>query len=283
MTRTFAFSLLKITISLAALSYVLWQTDLQQLWSHVRQLPPTALMGSFILLNIAQLLSSYRMQLYLKSSELILPFRETAGLYYRGMFYNTVLPSGIGGDGYKVYILNRRHALPVKTGIRLQLSERASGLLMLLLIFLALIPFSRDIFPAWLLIISALIIVACYRLGTAMLCHEKWDLSIRTAAISLLIQSATLMAVGALIMGWGWHNDLIDLLVIFLIASVAAIIPISVGGMGLREAVFLFGCPLFGINISVGVALSLVFYAVYLTTACIGALARTRHTSSNTN
>ena len=49
-------------------------------------------------------------------------------LYYVGMFYNLFLPGGIGGDGYKVWMLRREFSSSWKSLILISFLERLNGL-----------------------------------------------------------------------------------------------------------------------------------------------------------
>jgi uncharacterized membrane protein YbhN (UPF0104 family) len=74
----------------------------------------------------------------------------------------------------------------------------------------------------------------------------------------------------ALIYGLGIHQEYLPYLVIFLVSSVAAIIPITVGGLGLRELVFLYGAQLFGLNQEISVAISMLFFLITVLSSLIG-------------
>lgn len=55
--------------------------------------------------NISKIISSIRLNRYFKDINLSLSQTYNLKLYYLGMFYNLFLPGGIGGDGYKIYII----------------------------------------------------------------------------------------------------------------------------------------------------------------------------------
>jgi hypothetical protein len=51
-------------------------------------------------------------------------------------------------------------------------------------------------------------------------------------------------------------------LVIFLISSAVAVLPISIGGVGVRELTFLYGSQLLNVDMNVAVGISFLFYLI---------------------
>jgi uncharacterized membrane protein YbhN (UPF0104 family) len=50
--------------------------------------------------------------------------------------------------------------------------------------------------------------------------------------------------------------------VIFYISSLSTLLPLSVGGLGAREIIFLFGAKYLGFPQEVSVSISLIFYVI---------------------
>src|ERR1700753_4258666 len=76
---------------------------------------------------ISMILSSWRLLSYFKSIGLKLDYRFNLRLYFLGLCYNVLLPGGIGGDGYKIYLLHKRYKLPTKKVFWAILFDRLSG------------------------------------------------------------------------------------------------------------------------------------------------------------
>lgn len=265
-------ALLKLLVSVLALGWVLTEIDWQLLAEPFSKLSLSSMVGAFLALHLAQITSAFRMRYYLKSAGIAYGQAESVQLYYTGMFFNTFLPGGIGGDGVKVYRLHKQLSTPVGQLVRLQLSERASGLLALLILVLVLVPMTVPIIIPRACMIAALVIVlAAYRLGTKVLCRELATTSVAAFGYSLLIQLCTLWSAWFLMVGLGvLAGEMAAIALLFLAASVAAILPISIGGVGLRELVFLYGAPLFGVDAANGIALGLAFFGIYLMVAVSG-------------
>ena len=64
---------------------------------------------------------------------------------------------------------------------------------------------------------------------------------------------------------------MVDYTLLFIVASVVAIIPISIGGAGLRELTFLYGVSLLdGLDEEMGVAIAMLSFAMALALGMTG-------------
>jgi hypothetical protein len=59
------------------------------------------------------------------------------------------------------------------------------------------------------------------------------------------------------------HQDqTLSYLFLFLISSIVATLPITIGGIGSREITFLFGAEMMHLDVHLSIALSLLFYVI---------------------
>ena len=65
---------------------------------------------------------------------------------------------------------------------------------------------------------------------------------------------------------------IIDVLVLFLISSIVAVLPITIGGVGVRELTFLYGFNYLGMSANSGVAFSFLFFIITMLSSLIGVL-----------
>ena len=79
---------------------------------------------------------------------------------------------------------------------------------------------------------------------------------------SLFVQGLQLLAAWFILKALGLTVVPAAYLLLFLLSSIAAAIPFTIGGAGARELVFLFGANWFGIDPNVAVSLSLIFYLI---------------------
>lgn len=189
-----------------------------------------------------------------------------------GMFYNLFLPGGIGGDGYKVYYLKKNFQASTRNMIAAVALDRLSGLAALMIIaaiMLQFLNFQYDQF-SWLILLIAL---PAYFLGRWLVRRFfVLFLSIyhKVIGLSLLVQGIQVLCALALLVAFGQKDLLLSYLFLFLLSSLAAAIPFTIGGAGARELTFLYGAQLFGIDIAVAIALSLSFYLITMTVSLSG-------------
>jgi len=83
-----------------------------------------------------------------------------------------------------------------------------------------------------------------------------------TLILSLGVQILQIICVWMIIMAVGTHGHILSYLLIFLVSSIVAVLPISIGGVGVRELTFLYGAELLGVDMNVAVGISLMFYVI---------------------
>jgi glycosyltransferase 2 family protein len=121
---------------------VISKIDLNETKNTLLSANPFWLLVSLIFFNVSKWISAIRLNGFFRIAGLNLTFRYNLILYYVGMFYNLFLPGGIGGDGFKVYLLNRNFKAPVRTLIGATLLDRINGLVALIFLALSLLLFS---------------------------------------------------------------------------------------------------------------------------------------------
>lgn len=270
-----AVAALKYAVALGLVVFVISKIDRVALTQAFLQTNLWGALVGFMLLHLAQVASAYRMRFYLAAGDASIGVIAAIRLYYLGMFYNTVLPSGVGGDGYKVYLLKRQVNLGVKQGVRVMLSERASGLLVLLWFLLGLLPLSpifSIVSGGYILLGLAFIgVTVAYHVGVKMLCREHIRTSLGALPYSFAVQLLNLAVAAALFWSLGLESGWAGMLVLFNLASVlGAVLPVSIGGVGIRELTFLYGAPYMEVPAEQGVAFALLWYVVYVLVACLG-------------
>ena len=134
-------TLLKFVITGLALYFVFRKIDIDQTRQILSEIQLLYLIPAILLFILSKIASSYRLNQYFKAIPLELGERYNLKLYWIGMFYNLFLPGGIGGDGYKVYLLNKHYNAGVKQLVAATLIDRISGLMALLFLLLTLLAF----------------------------------------------------------------------------------------------------------------------------------------------
>lgn len=237
--------LLKLLVSAAALYFVFTKIDLQQTLSTLRSIDLRLFLYALLLYFLSQIFSAVRLGRMLYAEEVNIPFGFNLRMYLIGMAYNLFLPGGIGGDAYKAMVFVRRTEQRYKPIVRALLYDRLSGLLAIGLLMVALasvIPL-----PGWwpmrpwyyLLAPAGIILTAVYlKLVSPQylrVYHESVLLSLMVQSIQILTVILLLKSIPSLDAGW---LTLLKFSLIFLVSSVATAVPVFLGGIGAREAVF---------------------------------------------
>ena len=273
-------TLFQLLISITALYIVLTKTDTAKLLEIISTATPFYLLLAFVVFNISKILNALRLNRFFRAIELNLSERYNILLYYVGMFYNMFLPGGIGGDGYKIYVLKKNHGMKVVNVFNAVFWDRVAGVFALLfLTALFLLPSSfaemhKEYIPA-----VYAVLVLCYPVSwllTRILYKQFRSIFLITAVESVLIQAAQALSAWCILLALSVPSNHIDYLAIFLVSTVATVLPITVGGAGAREITFLYSLNYLGLDPNAGVALSLIFFAIAAVSALIGMFLQSR-------
>ena len=225
---------------------------------------------AFITYNISQVISAKRVDTYLKNIKINMNFKKQLILYYLGMFYNTLLPGGIGGDAYKAYKYEKDFKIGYKKIIKALLIDRISGLFAIFLILSILSIFTSFKYAIFLtlLIFTPFILYFIHKFFFI----EFKSSFLKSFIYSLIIQTLQALSFLFILISLGIHYKLIDLEILFFISSIISVIPISIGGVGLRELTFLYGSSLIGINPAPVIMAGFLFFIINLLSSLIGGI-----------
>ncbi|WP_201353147.1 lysylphosphatidylglycerol synthase transmembrane domain-containing protein [Hydrogenimonas urashimensis] len=258
--------LLKILLTAAALAFVLQKVEPDRLKSALRSADAFWLFCAFFFFNLSKIASALRLNLYFETIGLHLAQSYNLLLYYVGMFYNLFLPGGIGGDGYKIYLLNKTFKQRLKTLFQAVLLDRVSGLAALIFYAALLCAFSRyaQLYPLTYgaAILCALLVFPATYLMTKLFFPLFLDVFGKTMAWGLAVQLLQLVSAWMIAKSLGIDGALWEYMTLFLVSSVAAVLPLTIGGVGIRELTFLYGLEWIGENPALGVTFSFLFFMV---------------------
>jgi uncharacterized membrane protein YbhN (UPF0104 family) len=221
------------------------------------------------------------MNAYYRWHGMHLDFWYSLRLHYVALFYNIVLPGGIGGDGYKVWLLKKQAGWPAKQGIRIQLLTRTNGLLLLLATIALTLPFAFpaqvDVLALLVLLMAALAGLSGYLYVFVPLVRGNRLFEWRSMPWSAGVQGFSVLTMLCLWAGLGAQGDAAAYILLFQSAAIAGMIPVTIGGLGLREFTFFYGAQLINrlhevpaANAEEGVLVSLLMFAVTLISALAG-------------
>ena len=195
-------------------------------------------------------------------------FKSQLILYYLGMFYNTLLPGGIGGDAFKAYKYEKEFKIGYKKIIKALLIDRISGLFAIFTILSILSLFTSIKYASFLilLIFTPFILYFIHKLFFI----EFKSSFFKSFIYSLFIQTLQGISFLFILLSIEITYKLVDLEILFFISSIISVIPISIGGVGLRELTFLYGSSLIGINPVPIIMAGFLFFIINLFSSLIG-------------
>lgn len=262
---------LKIALSAAALAWVFTRIDYRHVGEVLLSINIWYLIPAIVLFAVSKIVSSYRLNEFFRCIEIKLSERANLRLYWLGMFYNLFLPGGIGGDGYKIYLLNKRTDISAKTIFWAVLLDRVSGVLALfwlaVIIFL-ITPISIP-FKLWTIVLLPLSWLA-FRLFLRYLFPAYLKSMNKLNIQAFAVQFLQVLSATALLASLGVFTQYPEFLFLFLISSIVATLPITIGGIGSREITFLFGAEYLHLNMNISVGVSLLFYLISALVSLIG-------------
>lgn len=263
----------KILVSAIIITLIVRKIDERILLDVVRQANPIWVIWAFLWYAGSKLISAYRFNKMLSSEAIHLPQKQNIRLYWLCMYYNLLLPGGISGDGYKIKLLKDRYQTPLKRLLSITLMDRLSGLFALGQLSLILLLYVPEFRSFWYLIVPAFILSFLVSWVVFRWMIGRWiSVWLTTSIQSFGVQTAQSIATMGLVFALGQGMHWPDYIVLFLVSSVVAMLPITIGGAGARELTFLYGAQFLDIHAEKAVAIGFLFYLISTIVAFLGVI-----------
>jgi uncharacterized membrane protein YbhN (UPF0104 family) len=298
----------KIAVSIALLAFLFSKIDTARLWTSARKASLPWLVVALGVQTLNLIASTWRWRLLLDAQDVKLKSRTLLGSYLVATFFNNFLPSNVGGD--VIRIRDTVGATRSKTlATTIVLVDRALGLMALVLISaVGATAAARyygsgasPIWPSWLwaffLVAAAITAPVVYApegfgrlLQPLTIVHPEWvgkRIDKLTEALSrfrerpsalagcfsgaVFVQGLMVVFYLAVVYALKIPITASELAVIVPISLVVQMLPVSVNGLGLREATFSFYFTRLGLPIESAVLLSLMGAAVLMVFSLSGA------------
>ncbi len=294
-------SILKISVTLIGLAYVVWKVPLEEVGQLLVDLQWRWLMLALALVTVSLVLRAYRWLLLLRGLDAAVRFGRLVELYFVGNFFNAFLPSGFGGDAVRA--MEAARDVPANIAAGTVIVDRLTGLLMLFIMALLVLPFRPADFPNELALAIAAVSVTGL-IGGFVLLNGRLIIRLGawlpgplspegTGPVAKLLQAvqgcgwraiAGALGVSAifnlLLAGWwaacgralGLSIPYTYYLLVVPILSVILLVP-SIGGLGVRESLaptLFVGAGLSNAGVE-AVAISLLVFIVMRTASLLGA------------
>jgi uncharacterized membrane protein YbhN (UPF0104 family) len=244
-------------------------------------------------------LRGYRWHVLLRIQNLEAPLSRLTSLYFIGTFFNTVLPTGFGGDVVRMYELSKdsRHGTESVSTV---LVDRLCGFVVLFIMASLALPFSYQLIPSVvsLAIVSITLVTVLgvwaalsdgvwagltrlpllrgllarprvRQLRASIVAYRTRDIT--NALLASVVFNGLLMLINYLVaLAFGVKISPWYFLVFVPIISFLLTLPVSFSGLGVREGgyVLLFGQA--GVPAPLALGMSLCVYAMTVATGLIG-------------
>lgn len=275
-------NLLKLVLKLAVTAVCLWYISTKIHWTEPidgQKSLKDLFLGSnkwwlllaVLLFTVSKIISSYRLNVYFRNMKVELSEKKNLKLYWLGMYYNLFLPGSISGDAYKVILLKRKYNHSAKLLSAAVLLDRISGVMGLgiLAVIYYFILYRGDQYSGWLLLALAPAIFI-YWFGVKKVFPTFLPGVWKTFWLGLLVQGIIVLCAYAIMQSVNITALSTAYIFIFLVANVIAILPITIGGLGAREMVFVWGSDIFHLNHTEAVYISLLYYLVIVVNSFFG-------------
>lgn len=283
-------TVVKILVSLTLLVLIILQVDLAQAWQHIQTLSWPFVIFSLLFYTALQWLSCWRWQIVLQSQGYQVRMRPLLTSYFAGMWLNIFLPGSLGGDVYRVYQVSQTTQDSEAALVSVFL-ERFTGLAALSAIAVMGLPPAFQLVGRWDIIalflgaVGALVgAVLLITSPTLLRWAEPWLMRVKLGAIAarfakvqtLLRQFSKDRPALIYSMGLSFLLQLGIVLYHFLIAQqlsisvsflalvvfipiivVITLLPISLGGLGLKEGLWIYLFSRVGLSSEEALLLSL--------------------------
>ncbi|MEJ2324987.1 MAG: lysylphosphatidylglycerol synthase transmembrane domain-containing protein [Nitrospirota bacterium] len=279
-----ALLILKISVSGGLLYVVLARAGLNNVVGLLTDINPWAFVFAVFTYIAAQFVSSIRWKLLLKDD---FSLKRLFPLYLLGSFFSIFMPGLVGGDAMKIYYLYKETGKGSQS-LASVFMDRYIGFCTLMALGMLAFPFGLGYFRgSWIEWVLPLIVLGFVSASLAIFglrlfnrirflsdlynyfhfYRRRGKVIVKTVLLSVVVQVAIIYAIYVLALGLGEHIPFLAMLIFVPIITTVSAFPISLAGIGLREAssVLLFGT--IGVGPDTATAIS---FAWFLSTAAGG-------------
>jgi hypothetical protein len=296
---------LRVGMSIALLVFLFKQVDERIMFATIKKADKNLLAWAFIIYLTTYILCLYRWQMLLKAASLNLPFKRVIISFAAGIFFSLFLPSSIGGDFMRSLDLAVFTKKPRQV-IATVLLDRLSGYVGLVILTLLAVFFGWSLIRDPSVVISVSILIALL-IAVLLILFNKFVYSkinkflhssgagrIREAITNLhreihyfrnnkkvmlnnVILSTVIQAIAPLTfymiaLAIGIKIKLVYFFIFLPIIGAITLLPISIGGLGLRDAMTVFFFAKVGVVKDLAFAMSLISFLFILIYGSIGGL-----------
>ena len=289
----------KAAVSAVLIWYLLRKVDLDQVTARAARLQPIDATVCLLVLVVQIAVVTARWRLVARLIGTRLEIWTALRILWIGMFFNQTLPSSVGGDAVRVWLLTRE-SITTGKAVSLVLCDRVVGLVVLMALIFLLLPLISTRLISDMALRTALTVVAI--VGTAgfaffLLAGEKLAALLRRwsftrpfgnlatdfrqlflrpgsttvlVSLSFLVHGLTAASVALLAWGLDLSVSFVSCLLVMPAVILVTTLPISIAGWGVRESAMVGGFGLVGVAAGDALALSVLFGLAQIAVALPG-------------
>jgi len=297
---------LGVSVILLLLLFKFQNIDVPGLLENIRHTDKLLLSLAFLMASANYIIGFYRWKMLLDAVKIHPPLKKIIGSYAGGIFFNAFLPSTIGGDVVRSLDLSA-HTKKPKEVIATVFLDRLSGYIgtVIVVLFSLLCGWKyihgnpEVLWP--IAVVTAILVVILLVLFNSFLfskinrllgsgragrvqealksLHQELyyfknhkAVLLKNLVFSLLIQAVSILNIYIISLSLGVNVSVLYFFIFFPIIGAITLLPIAIGGLGLRESMFVFFFSRAGIADNLSVAMSLLGFSFIVICAAIGGL-----------
>jgi uncharacterized protein (TIRG00374 family) len=300
-----AFLVFKLIITASLCFWLYTRIDFHVLRESLIRLGALPIVIGVLLHVMVVFLSASRWWMLLTHTHAAIPFFKAFPSYYLGVFFNNFLPTGLGGDTVRILHM-RVHGVSMKSLVSASVVDRAIGFATIFMVGMIGILFSQELrIPSHTKSVLTTVFLGGLLLAGWMLSDHsgrlieslarkyrhtrirRWILDVVLTCYSYRAEKKRIafavvisaMGHGLVILtyylignGLGLRISLTTYLVVIPAVFLAVSLPVSIGGLGIREGALVGLLVAAGADLQLAINLSLVYLIVFWISTLPGAL-----------
>lgn len=288
---------LRLLFSIIMITAFIYIADLEKIIGYLRSLGLFSIILIFMSILLSVIVSGIKWHALLPINRISII--KTIRIFNTGLFFNNFLPSSIGGDGMRIYLVNKegiRKSTSASSVIldRLFASLTLAGLGFFSSIFASNFNILAFLMFSILFLLVGLIITLILTGWVPSFINKKESkikdkllafieaakeiksnkgAIIKNLFLGAIFQVLVALVIGAIFYGLGFNiPGFIDLIYISTATSVLAMIPLGLNGYGLREGAYIYLLQEYGYTLSQALSISVIFAVMVSIFSFLGGL-----------
>ncbi|MBL8150000.1 MAG: flippase-like domain-containing protein [Blastocatellia bacterium] len=289
---------LKVLVSFGLVIFLLYQAGFSETIARLKTASPVSLIGALMVYFLGVFIRAYRWQGLLSKLGVKVSLGRLSWLYLIGFFFNQLVPTGIGGDAMRTYML-AKDGVGGSVAANSVIVDRAAGLYSLLVMGCLVLCFQPSLVSSKI----ALVLVGMTVGATIGIIFLAWSSNrlnfeklpfvgkkfskafskfyasfadysltslLKSLAVSIFFNLLLIVTNIFLAEALGLNISASYFFLFIPIISATLVLPFSINGTGTREWAYVFLFGQIGVEESAALAMSLSFYGLNLFLALVG-------------